>query len=429
VLTGLAADNVKAVAEKLKDTGVATVQQLLVVLAEVREHATNNHAHVLCAELCAELKAIRKIACIAGADGEPSSFRQLLLDSCWPNFLEFIENRAPSSTRRQGVANVKYICELILRGLASPRLLITAAEMLLESFQTDKLFTEALECLMAILTAARQFDSQPGWIHKPRLDVVFRELETLVKQRAAPPTLCLLLGELISLRQAGWPTGKMRFPETQMRPVEARSVDREPPKPKKQVRHPAPTATDTGNMLTLAREMLLAPVTHNPKLRNSVAKAPAAAKEVKAQCEVKKKMPTSKTAPFNSTAFHKVLSILLRTLHTGDNVTSALQKIQDQSVPLLHQAQEFADLLTRAAEISREPCRLSAFQLAVALAESHVFDPAECLRGVAMFFDEVFGELCDEIPDLPRIVRTEMMPSLRAVFKPTELEEILPESI
>jgi len=431
-LGSLSMANVRAVAESLKDTGITSLQHLSTLLQEVHNWATSQQAQAASAALCVGLKTMRKVLSVAGADGEPNSFRQLILDSCWPHFQAFLAsgNELPSEDRRKGIATVKYISELILKGLVSPRMLMTAAELLLERFKIENRFIEALEALMALLMATcPQVDNNPFWVHKPRMNVVFDGLAELAHKRLVPPSLCLLIGEVIALRQSGWCVGKSRCPQSQMLTCVARSVEREPPKPKQHLKRAPAAQSSKTTMLSLAREMLLAPVASNQKkskespnslnratsVRSVATPAPAAAKKA-----------TAVKNHFNAVAFHRALSIVLRGLSSDGDATVAVQKIHEQKVPQNQQAKEYADLLTRACEISRKAVRTSAFGLAAGLAaEPCVFDPAECMKGLHMFFDDVYPELREEVSNLDIIVRTEMLPSLRATFSSRHLETLL----
>lgn len=433
-LATLSVANVRTVAESLKESGVNSLQHLSTLLQEVHNWATSQHAQSACAALCVELKTIRKLSSVAGADGEPNSFRQLILDSCWPCFLEFLArgNELTSADRRKGIATVKYISELILKGLVSPRMLITAAELLLERFKTENRFIEALEALIALLMATcPQVDNNPAWVHKPRMNVVFDGLGELAHKRLIPPSLCLLIGEVIALRQSGWCVGKSRHQQSQMLTCVARSVERDPPKPKQHLKQAPAAQSSKTTMLSLAREMLLAPVTSNqrkskeaPNLSN---RATGTHRTVATPAPVAAKRPTVVKNHFNAVAFHRALSVVLRGLNSDGDAAVAVLKIQEQKVPQNQQAKEYADLLTRACEISRKAVRTSAFGLAAGLAaEPCVFDPTECLKGVRMFFDEIYPDLCEEVSNLGIIIRTEMIPSLRASFPGPSLETLLP---
>merc|ERR1719437_235966 len=72
--------------------------------------------------------------------------------------------------------------------------------------------------------------------------------------------------------------------------------------------------------------------------------------------------------PFCPIAFRRVLSDIMKELSQGWNVPAAVRRIREQGVPATHQAGEFADILTRAAEESRGAARRAAFAFAAGLA-------------------------------------------------------------
>eukprot|EP00747_Dinoflagellata_sp_TGD_P025843 gnl/TRDRNA2_/TRDRNA2_131522_c0_seq2.p1 gnl/TRDRNA2_/TRDRNA2_131522_c0~~gnl/TRDRNA2_/TRDRNA2_131522_c0_seq2.p1 ORF type:complete len:859 (-),score=244.41 gnl/TRDRNA2_/TRDRNA2_131522_c0_seq2:168-2390(-) len=133
--------------------------------------------------------------------------------------------------------------------------------------------------------------------------------------------------------------------------------------------------------------------------------------------------------PFNVGTFHRDLSAVLRDLRTDGNVPAAVRRVRSHGVPAARQAAEFVDIVTRAAE---EPCgsaRRSSFAFVTGLAagEPSAFLRAECLKGVKIFFQEVYEELCGEVPRLPAIVSSELIPTLRNVYSAAELDPLVPQ--
>jgi len=132
--------------------------------------------------------------------------------------------------------------------------------------------------------------------------------------------------------------------------------------------------------------------------------------------------------PFDAVAFHKELSTILRDLGSNYNVAAAVGRVRAQNVPVRLQGQEFTDILTRAVEERRGPARRSAFAFAAGLAaaEQSAFDRSACFQGIKMFFEEVYAELCTEVPRLPAIVTAELLPTLRSVLPTAQLNTALP---
>lgn len=120
---------------------------------------------------------------------------------------------------------------------------------------------------------------------------------------------------------------------------------------------------------------------------------------------------------FNVKEFHRELSNALRDLASDRNVAAAVKRIRGQRVPVSCHTAEFVDVITRAAEEKRGPARRSFFAFAAALmaSEDSAFDRSRCIEGIAVFFREVYQELCLEVPRLELIVTSEFLPALMSV--------------
>jgi len=134
---------------------------------------------------------------------------------------------------------------------------------------------------------------------------------------------------------------------------------------------------------------------------------------------------------FQPKAFRKELSAILRTLCSDLDVAEAVRRVRAQRVPDGHQTQQFVDLLTRACEVPNAVARKATFSLAAALADDGfgAFVPALCLKGVGVFFREVYPDLCREVPRLPSIIKTEFVPMMRVVVSAQSLESLLPKGL
>jgi len=97
-------------------------------------------------------------------------------------------------------------------------------------------------------------------------------------------------------------------------------------------------------------------------------------------------------------------------------------------VPDNLQAGEFSNLLTRVAEERCSATRRAMFAFVAGLAGS-VFDKDKCADGVKSFFDDVFDDLCEEVPRLPEILKTELVPTIRAALPAGSLARILPVAL
>merc|ERR1719161_1628257 len=119
---------------------------------------------------------------------------------------------------------------------------------------------------------------------------------------------------------------------------------------------------------------------------------------------------------------------MFRTLCSDHNVAAALRRVEQQKVPKKHQAAEFVDIVTRSAEETRKQARRSSFAFAAGLV-ADLFDKQECLEAMKVFFDEVYEELCTDIPLLPGIIIAELIPALCPVLPMEDLLHILPEEL
>jgi len=137
----------------------------------------------------------------------------------------------------------------------------------------------------------------------------------------------------------------------------------------------------------------------------------------------------SPRAAFDVVAFRRALASVLADLSSDRNVPAAVRRIRLQAVPPEFQAKEFADIITRIVEERRGPIRRCALAFTAGLAaadEQSAFDRMACLEGIGQFFHEVYPELCNEIPRLPAIVTSELLPTLRNVYPSIELDRHLP---
>jgi len=138
--------------------------------------------------------------------------------------------------------------------------------------------------------------------------------------------------------------------------------------------------------------------------------------------------PPESVGPYNPKVFHRELVAIFRELSQSANVAAAVRRVRSQNVPLAHQATEATDILTRAAEECRGTHRRLFFAFAAGLAKgnSSAFEKTEVMSGVQAFFNDVFDDLCKEVPRLPNIVEAELIPTLCAVFPSETINLSLP---
>lgn len=136
-------------------------------------------------------------------------------------------------------------------------------------------------------------------------------------------------------------------------------------------------------------------------------------------------------APYSRASFCRALTGILRELSLHRNTGRAVQQVREEQVPEASQRDEFVDILTRTVDMRNGSSRRVALAFAVGLAAGSpsAFSRAQCVEGLGIFFKDVAPGLKDEVPNLGIILRSELLPSLRAVFAKAELDACLPEAM
>lgn len=138
--------------------------------------------------------------------------------------------------------------------------------------------------------------------------------------------------------------------------------------------------------------------------------------------------PKERIGEFNQAAFRRELVQILDGLFYDNNTARAVQCVRAQKVPEAVQDIEFEDILTRAVETANGTVRrkMIAFAVGLAAGKPGAFSRSQCTKGVGTFLSEVCPEMRDEIPKLTSILCSEVIPTLRSVFTPAELDHHLP---
>jgi len=135
-------------------------------------------------------------------------------------------------------------------------------------------------------------------------------------------------------------------------------------------------------------------------------------------------MPLAEKPTYSVQAFRREVLSTLRELKLHTNVGLAVRQVRMLGVPEHRQAAEYADILTLVAEEVRGPARRICIAFVGGL--TNAFRREQCIAGLKLFFNEIYEDLRADIPNLPKIVHSELMPTLRAVFKAEELEALVP---
>jgi len=141
--------------------------------------------------------------------------------------------------------------------------------------------------------------------------------------------------------------------------------------------------------------------------------------------------PPAIIGQFDLVIFRRALADSLAKLQADKNVPAAVQYIRLQQVPLQYQSDQFVDLLSRIVEERRGALRRLEFAFAAGLAahENSPFDRKACLDGIALFFRDVYTDMCSEVQRLPAIIKSELLPTMYSVFTASEINASVPKAI
>mmetsp|Transcript_35126 Transcript_35126/g.113740 ORF Transcript_35126/g.113740 Transcript_35126/m.113740 type:complete len:693 (-) Transcript_35126:161-2239(-) len=473
ILNKLTIEKFDSLYEQLVNSGIQTVSHIKCLMHEVFEKATVQHHFIpMYADLCVRLESDARIMPAMASEGHPDCFKMCLLNRCQEAFESLLksgsagcddcdDDEAKLLRKQRALGNVKFVGQLLIRGMLSSRLLLHCAQGLLCARGQC---AEALESLAALLTVAAPAFDTPDWSHQPQLDSIFRQLSDLTRDKSVVTRERFLLRDVLDARAAGWPARTCAAkPSAPMRLEEVRvaaGVEASPAKatpsskrdrfstdkwskspaasPAVVPRRRAQTDSMSGCNAAARLAAAMGSATETPAKRPvrgaGVAQAspvvsPTAVPVAQAPAQ-KPPAPAETPAAFEPRAFRKVLTATMKELAQGCSVPTAVQRIRAQGVPKERQAAEFADLLTRACEEPRGPLRRSTFAFAAGLCaaagSSSAFEHGACLEGVATFFREVFEGLQEEVPRLPAIVEAELLPTLRSVLPAAELCALTP---
>eukprot|EP00928_Gymnodinium_smaydae_P011983 TRINITY_DN14384_c1_g1_i2.p1 TRINITY_DN14384_c1_g1~~TRINITY_DN14384_c1_g1_i2.p1 ORF type:complete len:725 (+),score=131.97 TRINITY_DN14384_c1_g1_i2:45-2177(+) len=137
---------------------------------------------------------------------------------------------------------------------------------------------------------------------------------------------------------------------------------------------------------------------------------------------------TAQSLQFDKHTHQKSLFLTLRQLSAASNVTDAVTWMRGQHVPVSAQAIEFQELIARVVEMTSMQSRGLGFQFAARIADAKhgIFESSECSKGLQLFFDEDYDELCEEFPEMPSIVSSELLPAMRDALGSAALAHICP---
>jgi len=486
ILNKLTLEKFDALYEKLINCGIRSDAHIKLLVHEVFEKACLQHQFVdMYADLCMRLEKWLNIAQI-GTDS--NEFRRILLNQCQESFeasiapstdensFEDEEQRLEAAMRHKQrvLGNIRFIAALLVRGMLAGRVLLSVAQTLLK----DPSAPDALESLAVFLTnVGAQFDDKE-WPHHALLCSIFKQVEDLAKSKEVAPRLRFLLKDVLDLRKTKWNDNKQATKKNEG-PMTLKEVQRQifaeekaqmqasqTPKSKKsqdlkQTMPKFSPAAQKGSPKTNQSEKKqksddliqlksnqiksksdeVQKTDRDRKTNKEVKKAPVPVAPPKAQyygsaqppAAVATPAPTPQPlqqsdAPFDLRTFRRQLNEVLKQLGATRDTVSAFRRLDGLQVPAKFQSTEFSNLLTRVAEERCGASRRVMFAFCASLA-GKTFDRDMCAKGIQSFFDDVYEDLCEEVPRLPEILKNELVPTMSGPIGADKLKTILPASL
>lgn len=486
ILNKLTIEKFESLFDQLVACGIKTPQHVSMLMREVFEKATTQHQFIpMYAELCVKLERDPHIASAVKQANEQHDFRHLLLDACQSAFEQLLEpcgaddaaeEESQIRRKQQALGNIKLVGELLVQGMLSASLLVECGKTLL---QNRKTCPEALESLAALVMVAGPHFDKKDWQYHSSLEALFSDMNDLTKDKSTPPRTRFLLRDVLDIRKAGWCTSvnqaavkaaPMKLQEVHRKASEELSAGVGSPKRLNSLVAicQRPTSGNTATMNEEAKGGVRKKLQLSPKgaskqgppkqnnnskftgseLASLLGKSFQAGQqastngeivEIKAPLEPAQGPVTYQSAmvttrvveDFDIVGFRRALSATITKLALDRNVPAAVQYIRLQEVPIQFQAEEFCDIISRIVEEKRGAVRRCEFAFAAGLmsTEQSPFDRSACLEGIRLFFQDVYADLCNEVPRLPAIMRSEFVPTMSSVLQTVELHKVLPKDM
>lgn len=147
----------------------------------------------LCQRLCEEAPSANT------KDGNPCTFRHLLLNSCKAEFDARADHKID---KRKSLGNIKFIGELCKLGIVTKPIMFACMNQLIKKKQDLEEMAEDLECLCQILrTCGHVLDSDPA---RTLMNQYFDRMELIAQTAGLPIRIKFMLRDIIELRKSMW---------------------------------------------------------------------------------------------------------------------------------------------------------------------------------------------------------------------------------
>jgi hypothetical protein len=449
ILNKLTVEKFDALYEQLATCGIRKPEHLEILMREVFNKATTQHHFIaMYADLCLRLGEDKRISSEDVVTGNEHSFQQLLVKECQAAFghlLKPVETPQASKDlevdeeyavkcKQQAIGNIKLIGHLLIRSIVPSELFAEYCEALLNARNSCP---EALESLVALISVAGKHFDTKSWEHRSRLLEIFSSMRRLSKDKKVQARQRFLIRDVLDILDAGWNdcTFKASMTKSPMKLDEVRATAENATKvmgsaEQAETNHLLAGLMNISKMANIntesSKDRAGGPraVQGEPPPRKQEGsqgrlvwrKVPEQNLGSRGKCidkETVQSLPPTppKKAEFDAASFHRTLATTLDGLALDRNVPAAVACIRSHGVPMKLQPTEFADIITRIIEERRGPIRRCGLALAAALVEESVFDRGACLNGIGQFFHDVYPHMCKEIPRLPAIVKSELLPT------------------
>jgi hypothetical protein len=412
ILNKLTVEKFETLFEQLVTCGIDKPEHISLLMKEVFDKATKQHPFIpMYADLCRRLEKDPRITAVAASAGHQHDFRRLLLNQCQSAFENLLtpceqigeQHEETNLCRKQeALGNIKLIGHLLVKQMLTSEMLVECADELLAKRDSCP---EALESLAALLMVAAPAFDNTTWQHYLRLQDVFAAIRKVTKSKSTQPRVRFILRDVLDVRDAGWPNSNKNEVRLQMGQFNG-------------------CVGDSG---TEKDDAIDAKVTDGPNCcQEAKVKRDDTAKV--GYEDTSGSLDQLNVSLFDVVAFRRILASVLSDLVANQDVAAAVNRIRLQQVPVACQPDQLVDLLTRILEEKRGPHRRRAIAFATGLvaSEQSPFEQGAFLKGLSMFFSDVYNDLCHEIPRLASMISTELVPVLMTVYSKSQISAVLP---
>jgi len=450
ILNKLTLEKFDALYEKLINCGIHNDGHIKLLVHEIFEKACLQHQFVdMYADLCVRFEQWLGTGM---TNIRSTEFRRILLNQCQASFEDTAapaidssmdeEERfeAASRHKQRVLGNVRLIAALLTRGILCARVLLSVCDTLLK----DTSASEGLESLAVFLTNVGPTFDDKEWQYYSMLCSVFDKVKGLTKNKDVAPRLRFLLQDVLELRATKW-ADKKKATKKNEGPMKLKEVQEQVLKEEKKAQMQTPSSQKTSkkgkdqNLKDLKAACASKPVSlktkeadkkqkNDAEQKKSVVLAPRNSQPAKVTAPEPPQKKEVESASFDLRTFRRQLNEILKELGATRDTVSAFRRLDGFHVPLKFQTTEFANLLTRIAEERCSASRRVMFAFCASLA-GKTFDRDKCADGIKSFFDDVYEDLCEEVPRLPEILKNELVPTMRATIDANKLNKILPASL